>query len=207
MSKAFDKDGNEIEVYTAEEVTAKVTEETGKVKAEFEPKIATLETELTGARTALNARAGEFAQFRKLSEEQIQKLDEKDRIIYENGLALQQERERNSEQDKKVKEAAVDAAIRAKAGSDEKLFTRMKEMWGIIGVEAVTAEEIENKTKMVLGAISTTQPDLVASVAGFTGGGFKPPESGGGEKKSFADTEKGQGLMKEIGLKLPEAKK
>ncbi len=38
-----------------------------------------------------------------------------------------------------------------------------------------TPEQIEQKTMMILGAIGTTQPDLIATVNGFQGGTFVPP--------------------------------
>lgn len=205
--KAFDKDGVEIEVFSAEEHQAGVTAEVTKIKGEYEPKIEILTTELTGAKTALGERAGEFAQFRKLNAETVAKLSVAERTIYENGLVLHEEREKNKIAEKARYDAQVDSALRAKAGTDEKLFTKMKEMWSIIGVEAVTPEAIENKTKMILGAIGTTEPDLLASVAGFNGGSFAPPKPPQKEGESFADSERGKAGMAELGLKLPEEKK
>ncbi len=188
-------DGKELEVYTAEEVQAKV-EEVSKSKEQ-------VETELTEAKKALNERAGQFAQFRKLNDDTVAKLSAAERTIYENGLALEEARVARETSEKKIQESMVDNAIRAKAGSDEKLYTKMKDMWSIIGIEANTQEAIENKTKMVLGAISTTEPDLLASVSGFSGGAWTPePQKTTSDEKSFADTDAGKKIANELGLKL-----
>lgn len=201
--KITNDDGVEIEVYTADEVNSKVTEAISVKEAEFGKTKEQIEKERDEARTALGERAHEFAQFRKLSEEQVKKLDEKDRIIYENGLALSKMNEDRILSDKKVYDATVDSNIRSKAGNNEKLVSKMKDMWNVIGINAVTADEIENKTKMILGAISTTEPDLLASVAGFNGsGGWKPPTKTDNDSKSFADTDRGIALANDLGLKL-----
>ncbi len=208
--KAFNDKDEEIEVFSAEENTAAVAAAVEAARkeeeAKYTPKITTLETELTGARTALTERAGEFKKFRELSEDQVKKLDEKDRIIYENGLVLENERKAREKENTERIAATVDSSIRATVGTDQKLFDKVKSMWSIIGINAVTADEIENKKKMILGAISVTEPDLVASVAGFSGG-YKPPVSEKKEGETFADTEAGKGLAKGLGLDLEPKKK
>lgn len=196
-------DGTEIEVYTAEEVQAKLQEEVTKVK---EP----IETELANARKALSERAGQFAQFRKLNEETVAKLSEAERVIYENSLALEEARIAREAADKQVVDSMVETAIRAKAGKDEKLVAKMRDMWSIIGIDAVTPESIENKARMVLGAISTTEPDLLASVAGFSGSSSWTPDPVSTTtvaEKSFADTDAGKAIANELGLKLEVDKK
>lgn len=203
------EDGKEIEVYTAEEVAAsskKASEDAVAAAAlEFGKTKTQIEAERDDARKALGERSSEFAQFRKLNTDQVAKLSEQDRIIYENGLALEAERLKGAERDKKEHDARVESAIRAKSGTDEKLHTKIKEMFGVIGIEANTPEEIERKVQLTLGAISTTEPDLLAGVIGFTGS-FKPPVKETPEGISFADTDKGKGFAKELGLNL-EAKK
>ena len=207
--KILGDDGvTEIEVYTAEEVRARVADEVKKKEGEYTPKIQKLETDLGDARVALGKRAEEFSQFRKLSEDQVKKLDEKDRVIYENGLALQKLSEERIASDKKNHDQMIDTAIKAKAGTDEKLITKMKDMYSIIGIEANTPQEVEQKVLAVLGAISTTQPDLLASVAGFSGGSYVPPgqvKTDG--EKSFGETDKGKTFASELGLKIEADKK
>ena len=55
---------------------------------------------------------------------------------------------------------------------------------------------------MILGAINATEPDLLANVAGFSGGSWNPPSAKKEEDKSFADTDSGKSLAAELGLKL-----
>lgn len=207
MRKITDEDtGEEIEVYTAAEVQAEKDTAIAAKEAEFAPIKTKLETDLGEARTSLSARAGEFAQFRKLSDEQIKKLDEKDRIIYENGLALQQEREKSANTEKARIDGLVEATLRGKAGTDEKLFTKMKSMWDVIGIEATTPEAAEAKAKMIIGAIGATEPDLVASLGSFSGG-FQPPAAKKEEEKSYADSDQGKAAANELGLLTEPPKK
>jgi hypothetical protein len=195
--------GEEIEVYTAEELQAAVTAKEG----ELTPKLTQAQQDLEEARTALGARATEFSQFRKLNDEQVKKLTIAERTIYENGLALEEERQRREASEKATREAQVDSALRAKVGTDDKLFTKAKEMWAIIGIDPKTPEEVERKVLMVLGAIGTTEPNLVAAVPGFTGGTYIPPVTKKeGEGESFADTEQGKAAAAELGLTLEKPK-
>ena len=203
--KAFNDKDEEIDVFSAEEHTAAVAAEVEKARKEEEakwtPKVSALETELTGAKTALGDRAKEFGHFRELHADVVEKLGVAERVIYDNQKAAHDREVKQEEEAKTRHEASVDAAIRATAGTDEKLFTKMKSMWNVIGINAVTPEEIETKKKMILGAIGSTEPDLVASVAGFSGG-YKPPVAEKKEGETFADTPAGQGLANSLGLKL-----
>jgi hypothetical protein len=206
-------DGNEIEVFTAEEVQAKIdAATTTAVKAkedEFGKTKSQLDAELADARKALGERAGEFKQFRELHADVVAKLSLAERTIYENQLAQKKADDTRVADDKKRQDAVVDTVLRSKAGKDEKLFTKMKDTWGIINVNATTPEEIEKKVMMVLGAIQTTEPDLLAGVAGFSGSGYMPPkQKASGDEESFGNTEKGKAMAKDLGLTLePPAKK
>lgn len=204
MSQKIEVNGEEVEVYTAEEVATasatKVAEAVAAKEAEFAPKLTELTDKLTEAERAAATRAGEFTQFRKLSEEQVAALAEKDRIIYQNSLALKEEQDRRAGLEKTAEETAVANVIKAKANGNVDLEAKMKEMWPLITVDATTSEQIEAKATMVLGALSTTVPDLVAKANGFTGSFAPPGEYKEGE--SFADTPNGKALAAELGLKL-----
>lgn len=209
--KIMNDEGVEIEVYTAEEVkTQTETAVSTAVKAkevEFGKTKAEIDTELANAKKALGERAAEFGQFRKLNEETVAKLTVAERTIYENQKSMAEEKEKNQATEKAATEARVTAAIRAKVGTDEKLFTKVKGMYDIIGIEAKTPEEIEKKTLAALGALGQTEPDLVATVAGFSGGSYTPPVVKKEGEGSFADSERGKSGAAELGLKFPEAKK
>lgn len=82
----------------------------------------------------------------------------------------------------------------------------MTKAWELVNVTATTPEEIELKVQMVLGMLSVSQPDLVATANGFSGG-FQPPAPARKEGESFADTDGGKALGAELGLTLEEPKK
>ncbi len=209
--KIMNDEGQEIEVYTADEVKARETAaadtavkakegEWGKTKAD-------LDAELASAKKALGDRAGEFGQFRKLHDDVVAKLTVAERTIYENQKAMADANEKNEATAKAAREKAIEASIRAKVGTDEKLFGKVKDMYNSINIEANTIEEIEKKTLAALGALGTTEPDLLASVAGFSGGSYVPPTAKKEGEKTFGDTERGKAIAADLGLKLEADKK
>ena len=202
MTIKIEQDGQEIEVYTADEVAAAKAEAATAKENEYKPKLTELETSLGEARTALSTRADEFKQFRKLSEDQVKKLDEKDRIIYENTLVIQEQKEKDALRDKQTRENNVLSTIKAKVGNDEKVVGKVKEMYSLIGLEANTPDEIEKKVLAALGALGQTEPDLVATINGFSVGSFEPPKPIEKGEPTFADTDKGKAFGKELGLTL-----
>lgn len=203
--KVLAEDGvTEIEVFTPAEVATQVAQATAKVTDELTPKITTLEADLKEAKETLSTRTGEFKQFRKLSDEQVAKLGIAEKTIYENGLAMEEMRLKSEKATKDAQEATVNNLIRNKVGTDEKLFTKVKDMYSLIGTEAITPEQISSKILSALGAISATEPDLIAGVAGFTGG-YRPPVSAD-DKKGFGETERGKAGANELGLTLEPKK-
>lgn len=195
--KIIQDDGTELEVFTAEEVQAQIAvkeEEFGKTKAE-------IEADLAETKKALGERSGEFKQFRRLTDEAVAKLGLAEKTIYENTLLMEDMRVKSLEHEKLAKEASLDSILRARAGGDEKIFQKLKDVYSVIAIDAQTPEQVNMKINMALGAIGTTEPDLLASIGSFAGGSFKPAE----EKKEttdFADTDKGKALANALGLKL-----
>lgn len=198
MSQKVEIEGQgEVELYTADEVAAAKAE----VENQYKPKLEEATTKLTEADKRAAERAGEFKQFRELNEKQVADLSEKDRILYENTKVIKEGQELLAAERNKGIQSQVDAAIAAKAGGNEKLAARMKDMWSMIAIEANTPESIAQKAAMVLGALSTTEPDLVASVGTFSGAAMPPGDNPTGEK-NFADTERGKAAAAELGIKL-----
>lgn len=202
MQKIQNEAGEEIEVYTADEVKAAADARAAEKDAEFAPVKTELEGKLTAAETAAAQRAGEFAQFRKLNEEQVAKLTIAERTLYENQLKLKESEDTRLADQKTAQENAVKSVIAAKAGTNAKLAEKMTEMWPLIGVEAITPEQLEEKAKMVLGALSTTVPDLVATANGFAGGSYQPPVVQRKDGESYADTAAGKAAAAELGLNI-----
>lgn len=202
MSKKIEDDnGDEIEVYTAEEMKA-ATEAAIKTKEEeFGKTKIQIEAERDEAKKALGERTTEFGQFRKLKDEAVEKLSVAERTLYENQKYMAEDKEKREKEEKDKIEKQVDATIRSKVGTDEKLFEKVKNLYSTIGIDATTPEEIEKKTLMSMGALNISEPNLLASI-GFSGGSFTPPGEKKDDDKSFADTDRGKQGAGELGLKL-----
>lgn len=198
MTHKVEIEGAEVELYTLEEVTQRETAAAAAKEGEFVPKLTQAQQELEGAKKALGERAGEFQQFRKLSDEQVAALSVAQRTIYENGLVIAQQQEEIATRDKAAHENAVNTAIRAKVGNNETVFTKAKEMYALINLDDKTPEGIAARVAATIGALGTTQPDLLAT-AGFAGGGFAPPVEVK-QSESFADTDAGKAAAAEFGL-------
>lgn len=199
-------DGTEIEVFTAEEVTARETAVRTAVEGEYKPQLTEAQQKLVEAATAASKRAVEFGEFRKLSEEQVTKLSEAERIIYENGVLLQTEREKGVAAAKTARETSIAAAIRARVGTDQKVLDKVRSMYDLINLEDLTPEAIAARVSAAVGALGQTEPDLLASIGLTVGGGYQPPQTQEGDK-SFADTEAGKAGAAALGLLVEEPKK
>lgn len=205
MSQKVEIDGVETEVFTAAEVEAAKT----AVKGEFEPKLTAAEQEKVRLEGLLKDRAEEFKGFRKLSDENVAKLDANARVMYENGLALEAEREKNAGYAKVAKDSAIATAVRAKVGTNEKLFEEAMKMYQIVSLDDTTPEGIAKRANAAFGALSTDQPNLLAAAGFQMSGGFAPPVEDADGKKSFADAPQGEAFAKRMGMltKPPEEKK
>lgn len=207
-----DKDGNDVDIpdanldaYAAPKIADSIKAKETELLTAHGAEKTKLEEELGRLNGIITERAGEFKQFRKLSEDAVAKLSVAEKTIYENGLLLQEEREKREAGEKTARENAVTTIITAKAGKNEKLAAKMKDMWPLLGIEATTPEQLEQKANMILGAISQSEPDLVASVAGFSGGHL-PPDNKPKDGQTYADTQAGQALGKDLGLVLETPK-
>jgi hypothetical protein len=209
--KITNDEGVEVEVYTASEVAAKVKETettvTAKLTEDFGKTKAQIDAELAETKKALGDRTSEFGKFRKLNDDAVAKLDVAQRTIYENQKFMADAKEKEETAQKDAKNKLIESVIRAKVGKDDKLFAKVKDMYSVLGIEANTQEEIEKKTLASLGALQTTEPDMVAAALGVNGGLWTPPVTKTDGEKSFADTEKGQFGAKELGLMTETPKK
>jgi len=208
MSQKIEQaDGTEVEVFTAAEVTAQIAAEVAKKETEFGTVRTDLEGKLTEAQKAAADRAQQFGEFRKLNEQQLEKLTVAERTIYENTLLLQAEREKNAGADKTAYDAAVDATIRAKIGNDPKLFDKAKAMYGLINLEDVTPAQMQQRVAAAVGALVQTEPDLLASLGVSSSGTYMPPVQKAAGEESFADTERGRAGAAELGIIIEAPKK
>lgn len=198
-------EGVETEVFTAADVAARETAIRETVTGEFTPKLTQAEKDLGEARKALGERAGEFATFRKLSDEQVAALSVAQRTIYENGLVIADQQAKIEGQAKTAHETAVTALIKSKAGSDATLTEKLTDMYKIINIDDSTPDGREARANAALGAIGGTQPDLLAAAGLSFGGGFTPPVKQK-EEKSYADSDAGKAGAAEFGLITEEPK-
>ena len=194
-------DGTEVEVYTADEMNAQRDEAIKAKEEEFGGKLKLTETERDEARKALGERTSEFQQFRKLNEEQKAKLTIAEQTIYRNQELAEENRIKQEESTKKNHENIIESTIRAKAGNDEKLFAKLKDTYSLIGIDDSTVEGINARLNMAIGALTTTAPDMLANIGGFSNGSFVP-KIHQEQEKNYADTEAGQAVANELGLKI-----
>lgn len=194
--------GEDIEVFTSDEIQAQIDERVKAKEDEHAGVLRTKEEELAETRKALVERAGEFKQFRKLNEDSVAKLSVAERTIYENTVVMNELREKAEGDAKAAHDRMVDDQIRTKAGTSDALYQKLKDTYSLIGIEAVTPEEVSNKISMALGAIGTVAPDLLATIGGI--GGIAVPAGVTEKKESFADRPEGQGLAERLGLKIKQ---
>lgn len=199
------EDGTEIDVFTAEEVTAREAAVRTAVEGEYKPQLTEAQQKLNEANIAAAKRAEEFGQFRKLSDEQVAKLDEAQRIVYQNGLLLQQERDKNAEATKVARETSISAAIRTRVGTDQKVFDKVRSMYDLVTLADQSPEQIAARVAAAVGALGQTEPDLLASIGLTASGGYQPPQQQQGDK-TFADSEAGKAGAAALGL-MTEAPK
>jgi len=207
MPLKIDQDGTEVEVYTAEDVQAKVAEEVKKKETEFGAVKTKLETDLAASNKRGDDRAREAGNLRKLSDDQVAALSVAERTIYENQQIQIKKDEERAESEKKARDAQIDTIIRSKVGTDEKAFAKVKEMWALVGIETPTPADMEKKALYIIGGLKVSEPDLVASVMGFAGGSYVPPTTKKEGDESFAETEKGKAAANDLGLILEVPKK
>lgn len=205
MVQKVEIDGVETEVYLAADVEAVRTEVRTAVEGEFTPKLTAAQAEQKRLEGLLEVRAGEFKEVRRLSEDAVAKLSVAERINYENTILIADSQKAAADANATAKKATIDSTIRAKVGSDTKLFDEARKMYDLLGLEDLTPAQIGIRADAALGAVARVQPDLLAS-AGFSGGSFEPPKEKQ-EEASFADSDRGRQGANELGLVVELPKK
>lgn len=181
--KYVNDEGEEVEAYTADEITAERTaRETAVADAQE-------------ARTALAAKTNDIVNMRQgfkkladMNDEEKAKLSEEQRITMQRLETVEAARQRDLEEGK-------EALFNSLAGNDEKVKEKLKEKYALVQMPESSLEEIRARMNSVstwafaeLGMVNN-QP--VAPVLPGGGGApvFTPP---GG--KGFADTQQGAQL-------------
>lgn len=200
MTLKIDNDGQEIEVWTAEEVAAREAAAKESVSTELNTKLTEAEKEKARLEGLLSERAGEFKQFRKLTEEQEGKLSKSEREKYEIQKQLNEANESINSLKTEREQDRIDAVIRAQCGNDKALFDKTKDMYAKINLPASTPEEIAARVRAAFGAIAPSEPNVAAFLASTAGNGhYQPPQALNAQ--NAPDPRIVQGA-KELGLKI-----
>lgn len=189
--KITNDEGEDIEVFTAEErdafVATAVEQKVGETKVEYETRLK--EREEYHAQQGTNAGA-----LRKMNEEQLKELSAKDRIIYDNQVALEAANTARATAEGKIVTDRLEAQIKLKANGDADVEKKIRDNLQYIAIDPVTPEQVDTKVAMALGVVFQQQPDIMAMAAAHGGtvypGGVKPEE----KKEDFADTERGKAI-------------
>lgn len=212
MTHKLEINGEEVDVFTADEVTARETAARTAAEGEWKPKAESAMSEKERLEGLLEQRSKEVAgargEFKRLSDEQVGALTAAQKVIYDNQILLAEKDVKIAESDRKVYEGARDSMIRTKTNGDPKLFDKVKEMYAVINLEDITPEQMKMRVDAAFGAVGVVAPDFLAS-AGFGGGSFEPPVKGD-DKQSYADTAAGKAAAAAFGLRTeltPEQKK
>lgn len=199
-------DGVEVEVYTATEHTAAVDAAKAAVQAEYDPKLSAAENEKIRLEGLLEVRAGEIKGIKRLSDEAVAKLSVAERVNYDNTIKIAEQQEKSEKDAAEAKKNTITTVIKAKVGNDVKLLEEATKMYGLVGLDDTTPEQIAIRVDAAIGALARTQPNLLAT-AGFSSvGDFRPPVQDD-TQKSYADTPEGKEAAKKFGLitELPKA--
>lgn len=199
--------GEQVEVYTAAEVAERETTIRTTVEGEYKPKLTAAETEKARLEGLLEVRAGEIKGIKKLSDEAVSKLSAAERVIYENGLELAAANEKNTLAAAEAKKQTIATVLRTKVGNDAKLLEEATKMYGLVGLDDATPEQIAVRADAAIGALARTQPDILAA-AGFSSvGDFRPPVQQDNGAKSYADSPEGKAAAARLGgiTEIPKA--
>lgn len=199
----YDEDGNPVEgVLSPEEV--KELQEKAEKAAEFEAQI----QEKEAAINKLSQKDLNFKKFKTMTEaerqEEMAGWSEEKKFYMQEIEALNDRVERQSEA---TIGTAKERKIKALAGEDADLRKEIEEQYERLGGEAFTPEEVSRQLDEAYVVVkhrkesSNIVDPMNTFVPSTQGMGFS------GKKTDFADTEDGQKLAKELGLKLDEPKK
>jgi len=192
-----DDNGNDIEVFTAEEVAAKAQADAqaaaDAIKAELEAKH---QAELAEKDTHLKSKLDEFVKGKKnvdsKEEELNTKMEEIKRIAEEANQKVTQAEIKKNET---IKEFWISQTV----GSDADLTAKLKAAYDMVNMEVADEKDIATRVKLaanMIGISSMETPSFGIS------GGVAPQFPSAAETKSKIDDET---FRKELGLELPKA--
>jgi hypothetical protein len=188
--KAFNEEGEELELFSQEELDAKIAEIETKKNEEVEEAKKHLAEKTDEFVRAKNG----FKQFSQLTEEEKQKMSA------ENQAVLQQIEELKVNQTNE-REATKEAMFKAVSGGDEAVLAKIKEKYSMVNMPESTTEEINARINAVSGwafnelGIIERKPMRIETT--IMGSGSVPRSKDENDKR-FSETEKGKQMEKNV---------
>ena len=188
--KAFNEEGEELELFSQEELDAKIAEIETKKNEEVEEAKKHLAEKTDEFVRAKNG----FKQFSQFTEEEKQKMSA------ENQAVLQQIEELKVNQTNE-REATKEAMFKAVSGGDEAVLAKIKEKYSMVNMPESTTEEINARINAVSGwafnelGIIERKPMRIETT--IMGSGSVPRSKDENDKR-FSETEKGKQMEKNV---------
>lgn len=169
-----DDAGNDVTVFTAEEVEAAKKAEADRIQAEADAKIAENEKHL-------KEKTDEFLKGKTAQE---LKDIERDRKIEEARLAAEAANKTAAEAEARRISSIKKSSMEQFVGNDPELTAKFEEAWGLVNLEIKEDSDIARKAEMVANMIGLNQtpPGMVGMPMG--GGGGSAPRLNEQEKKN-----------------------
>jgi hypothetical protein len=195
----------ELEQQLASEKQARAEDKTEyeKTIAEKNAVIEQKTNDIVGARK-------QAQKLKQLSEEEKERLSEKE-IELHNAMLAEQERREALEKDiaernKRDVEARRDSAIKRMVGDNEELKQKVLANYARIkdAENAFTDEDVARVANEAFNMLGEARPDPINSALGDANGG-NPPQTGTGER--FSDTQRGKEVAKAIGIDIEPKQK
>lgn len=190
-------DGTEVELFTAEERDAQVAAEKARAEA-AEDRVGVLTNDLVRMK---QGHSSEIKRLSELSEEEKGKLSTEQQQTMQRLEAVEDAR-------KKDLDAAKERLFASVAGNNPDILAKLREKYALVQMPETTVEEVSARLNSVsswafaeLGV--TSHRPVSAGLPGMGGSPTIKTEEG----KSFADTEKGTEIAKQMfGNVIPEKK-
>jgi len=183
----FDAEGNEIEVYTKEEVDA--------ISTEFTEKLTKAEQDALDAKDHLAKKTDEFVRAKQGFKRYEEYTEEEKAKMTEERKEYILRIERMEDDQKKERETAKEALFVKIANGDDAVLAKLKEKYALVqmpeGTVAEITERINSVTPWVFSELGIMEKKP-APISSVVVGGGEPPRQPGNEDKRFAETEKGK---------------
>ncbi len=172
MIKGEDKDGNEVEGFTAEEVKPRED----AIKAEYEGKLKDKDTHV-------NTKLDEFAKAKLI---QDAKDAERDAKIGDAALKAEAAEKRAIEAEVRRQNSLKEVAMKQYVGDSPELKAKFEESWALINLEIKDDSDISKKAEMVANMVGLNNTSNMSGGMPMSGG-YAPAPSAADKARKDAD--------------------